>query len=119
MNGVPILKNSTIRVHDNNWDKKEKIGKVIWKNGSYVCSGTSCEYNIFAWRKNIEVIDKKYSSKFEELHDEYEELASKFERTEFGVLTPFEHRNIFRKAFRLGWESRIEKEHYNEEKEKA
>jgi len=112
--GIPILKDSMIRVHDHGWSKEEKIGKVKWKQGSYVCKGTSCEYNVYAWRKKIEVINPVHPTKFDD--DEFEELCDRFERGEFNILTPIEHRQIFKKGFRLGWESRVEKEHFNEHK---
>lgn len=115
MNGVPIMKNCTVRIHDPGWSKKEKIGKVTWKQGSYVLKGKNVsEYNIFAWRRNVEVIEPKSLSKYDDT--EFEDLCSRFEREEFEILTPIEHRKIFRKAFRLGWESRIEKEHFDEHK---
>lgn len=113
MNGVPILKDSMIRIHDKDFSKTEKIGKVQWKNGSYVCKGTSCEYNVYSWRKSIEVLDPVHPSKFPTF-DELEDLSYKFERGEFGILTPSEHRSIFRKAFKLGYESKIEQEHFTE-----
>ena len=117
MNGAPILKNSTIRIHDKGWGSENYYeAKVKWKQGSYVAMGKGVsQYNIYAWRKKIEVIDpSKTSSKFDDT--EFEDLCSRFEREEFNIITPIEHRKIFRKAFRYGWESRIEKEHFNEHK---
>jgi hypothetical protein len=115
MNGIPIMKNCTVRIHDAGWSRREQIGKVKWKQGSYVLKGKDVsEYNIFAWRKKVEVIEPKSLSKYDD--NEFEELYYKFEQREFKIMTPHEHRQIFRKAFRLGWESKIEQEHFNEHK---
>ena len=59
MNGIPICNGDRIRVHDKATMKKDDIvGTVIWKNGSYEFEGNHwCKYNIYAWRKSIEVLE--------------------------------------------------------------
>ena len=101
MNGVPILKGSKIKIHH---PYTRQGGCVIWKEGNYCCSESN--YNIFAWRKNIEVLESKIESLFHK--EDMEKTMEYFERVEFGVLTPVELRQIFKKAFRLGYESAIE-----------
>jgi hypothetical protein len=109
-NGFPILKTSLIQITDS---KKDILGKVVWKNGSYVFRPIDlkknkyyCEYNIYAWRKSIVVVNSESNSFFHEAN--MQESLEFWERKELTFTTSIEERKIFRRAFQLGYESVIE-----------
>jgi len=94
MNGVPICNGDTIRVYDSG--KEPIIGTVIWKNGSYVFDGTHwCEYNIYAWRDKIEVLETDRPSIYKE--STINELLESWERKNLNFLLT--DRKLIRKAF--------------------
>jgi hypothetical protein len=100
MNGTPILKGSNIKIHE----RLTKSGHVIWHNGNYICSVSN--YNIYAWRKSIEVLDSQTEPLFRK--DTMEDRMEKFERRVLTFMNTLEERKIFREAFKLGYESHIE-----------
>jgi len=102
MNGVPICNGDKIRVHDvsaYNFKKDSIVGTVVWKNGSYSFKGNHwCEYNIYAWKKSIEVLETDrepvYSkSDIDEMLETWESKNLNFTITD---------RVLIRKAFRDG-----------------
>lgn len=110
-NGVAILKTSKIKVTDS---RDEHIGGVIWKNGSYLFQGdekTYCAYNIYAWRRNIEVIDNNAEPLFN-IPEMQEELKT-WEYKKLTFMQVGEVRLKFREGFELGYKSAIESKHLN------
>jgi hypothetical protein len=98
MNGVPICNGDTIRVYDSG--KEPIIGTVIWKNGSYVFSGSHwCEYNIYAWRDEIEVLETDREPVFES--STIDDLLEKWESKNLNFMIT--DRVLIRKAFRDGF----------------
>lgn len=94
MNGVPICNGDTIRVYDSG--EEPIIGTVIWKNGSYVFDGTHwCEYNIYAWRDKIEVLETDRPSIYKE--STINELLESWESKNLNFLLT--DRKLIRKAF--------------------
>jgi hypothetical protein len=99
MNGKPICNGDKIRVHDNDAMKFKKgpiVGTVIWKNGNYQFKGNHwCEYNIYAWRKSVEVLESGRESVYENSTiDEWESKNLNFTITD---------RVLIRKAFKDGF----------------
>ncbi len=95
-NGVPIMNGDKINVLDDFHMKRGRnAGTVAWKNGNYYCKGTSCEYNIYAWRKKIVVIFSDRPSIYEE--STFQEAAE-----EYGCkASPANHYDVI-KAFQEG-----------------
>jgi len=65
MNGVPICNGDTICVYEKSTYNHTNLRVVAWKNGSYYAKDCHCEYNIYAWRKSIEVMDSPLPSIYE------------------------------------------------------
>jgi hypothetical protein len=105
MNGKPICNGDTIRVHDTDVVKFKKepiVGTVIWKNGNYQFKGNHwCEYNIYAWRKSVEVLETDRESVFES--STIDELLEKWESRNLNFMIT--DRVLIRKAFRDGFTS--------------
>lgn len=103
MKGNPINNGSTIQVHDTGAKLRGDvpiIGKVIWKNGSYQFKGNHwCNYNIYAWRKNIEVIDTESTPVFES--NTLDELYEEWSRKNMTFLT--KERKLIEKAYKDGF----------------
>ena len=101
MNGKPICNGDTIRVHDNDAFKKEPIvGTVIWKNGNYQFKGNHwCEYNIYAWRKSVEVLESGRESVY--TGSTIDELLEKWESKNLNFTIT--DRVLLRKAFKDGF----------------
>ena len=113
-NGCPIMKTSVIKVTDT-YKNQEVLGKVVWKNGSYVFKPLDLkknkyysEYNIYAWRKSIEVVDSDGNCFFDE--KSMEEAMERWGRKELTFMTPTEERKKFFEGFELGYKARIEHE---------
>jgi hypothetical protein len=104
MNGVLILNGCKVKVHDTHFwkskDNEDNIGVVIWKQGNYIVEGTYCPYNVYAWRKHIEVIDSNGESRFDLLT--MEEAWEEFRKTLSILTTDFTQ---IKKAFKYAWES--------------
>jgi len=102
MNGKPICNGDKIRVHDNDAVKFKKepiVGTVIWKNGNYQFKGNHwCEYNIYAWRKSVEVLESSRESVYES--STIDELLEKWEMKNLNFTIT--DRVLIRKAFRDG-----------------
>ena len=107
MNGNKIFNSSEIYVHDrveSDMYKKNNKGKVGWKEGSYVVSGGRCEgYNIYAWRKKIEVINPKTKPLF--VKEDFDSSWQTFSRT-LGITEP--SRKEIKRAFKYAYEAAIE-----------
>ena len=58
--GKLIWEGDLIRINDSaafrTKDNPENIGVVTWGRGNYFSNGTYCQYNIFAWLHDIEVV---------------------------------------------------------------
>lgn len=112
MDGKRIYNGDKIQVHDNNTFNKDKIiGTVVWRNGSYEFKGNHwCKYNIYAWRKSIQILQKGRKSVYE-LSD-FDDLWQKWEAGNLNIKT--EERPLIKKAFedafRMGQEIIMEQE---------
>ena len=100
MNGKPICNGDKVTVHDNAANKFKKepiIGTVIWKNGSYIFNGNYwCNYNIYAWRKSIEVLESNRESIYK--NSNIDELLETWESENLNFLIT--DRILIRKAFK-------------------
>jgi hypothetical protein len=107
MNGNKIFNNSEVYVHKDILTKaiyKTNKGKVAWKKGSYVVSGGECDgYNIYAWRKSIEVLSVKTKPLF--LKENLESSWNDFSRT-LSITQP--SRSEIKRAFKYAYEAKIE-----------
>lgn len=110
MNGVPICNGDKVRVHDTDAAKFKNepiVGTVIWKDGNYQFKGNHwCKYNIYAWRKHIEVLetDRESVYKTSTLDELLEVWESK--NLNFTVTDKVNIRKAFRDAFLMGQESK-------------
>jgi hypothetical protein len=100
--GNKIYNGSKVQVHDNPIHKNNK-GIVIWKNGNYQVKGAALDYNVYAWRKKIEVVIPKtkpyfYKNTFEEEWDAFSRTLSIMEKS----------RDEIKRAFKYAWEVAIE-----------
>jgi hypothetical protein len=107
MNGNKIFNNSMLYVHDRVYNdpyKNKNTGKVAWCKGSYIVSGGNCNgYNVFAWRKNIEVIGPKTKPLF--IKEDLDSAWETFRRT-LSIHEP--SRREIERAFKYAYESKIE-----------
>lgn len=107
MNGNKIFNNSELYVHyatEKDPYKKNNRGKVAWKKGSYVVSGGNCnDYNIYGWRKSIEVLNVRTKPLF--IREDFESSWQTFSRT-LGITEP--SRKEIRRAFKYAYEASIE-----------
>ncbi len=100
MNGNKIYNGSKVKVHDNPIHKTNQ-GIVVWKKGNYQVQGAAFDYNIYAWRKSIEVLIPKAVKPIfhkETIESEWET----FSRT-LGIME--KSREEIKRAFKYAWES--------------
>ncbi|MBK7438995.1 MAG: hypothetical protein IPI77_20195 [Saprospiraceae bacterium] len=107
MNGNKIFNNSELYVHDRterDMYKMNSRGKVAWCKGSYIVSGGNCNgYNIYAWRKKIEVLNVRTKPIF--IREDFESSWQTFSRT-LGITEP--SRKEIKRAFKYAYEAKIE-----------
>lgn len=107
MNGNKIYNNSELYVHDRNdsdFYKVEFKGKIAWSKGAYIVSGGSCDgYNVYAWRKKIEVLNRVGKPLY--IREDLLTSWNKFSRT-LGITEP-SRKEIYR-AFKYAYEAQIE-----------
>ena len=108
MNGNKIFNNSELYVHDRTFErdvyKTNNKGRVVWKRGNYVVNGGTCDrYNIYAWRKSIEVLNTKGKPLF--IREYFESLWQEFSRT-LAITEP--SRKEIRRAFKYAYECKQE-----------
>jgi len=108
MNGNRIFNSSELYVHykglGSDIYKNENKGKVAWKAGSYVVSGGNCcGYNIYAWRRSIEVTNIKNKQLF--IKEDFESSWQTFSKT-IGITEP--SRKEIKRAFKYAYEAQIE-----------
>ena len=108
MNGNKIFNNSELYVHDRliGYDmyKKDNRAKVAWKHENYIVSGGSCDgYNIYAWRKSIEVMNVRTKPLF--IREDFESSWQVFSRT---LVISEPSRKEIKRAFQYAYEAKIE-----------
>ena len=107
MNGNKIFNNSELYVHDRTEDdiyKKNNRGRVAWCRGNYIVSGGKCDgYNIYAWRKKIEVLNVRTKPLF--IREDFLSSWDRYSKTLF-IMNP--NRDEIKRAFKYAYEARIE-----------
>jgi hypothetical protein len=107
MNGNKIFNNSELYVHDRTEGdiyKKNCRGSVAWRKGSYIVSGGNCDgYNIYAWRKSIEVLNVRTKPLF--IKEDFLSSWEDFSRS-LSVMEP--NKDAIKRAFKYAYEARIE-----------
>lgn len=106
-NGIPIDNGDDVLVyHHNTYPKQPYKCKVIYKHGWKLKGNEGDGYDVYAWRKNIEVVNTNNESIFE--LNSFQEIKDKW----FSKNAPFsisgEPRKLlhkcFEEAFKLGQE---------------
>ncbi len=103
MNGNKIYNGSEVVVHENNTFHPTNKGKVVWKEGGYQIKGTWCKYDVYAWRKSIEVVTPKTKPLF--IMEDMDSAWEDFSRT-LGILE--KSRAEIKRAFKYAYETAIE-----------
>lgn len=112
-NGVPINNGDDVLVHHyNTYPKYQYKCKVIYKHG-WVLKGKESEgngYDVYAWRKAIEVVKSDNPSIFE--LKSFEDIKRKWFRVNVSFMVAGEQRKLvekcFEEAFKLGQELKQE-----------
>lgn len=104
MNGNRIYNGSKVHVHDHPEIYKKNDGIVIWRKGNYEVKGTYHQYNVYAWRKNIEVLIPKATKPYfhkENMEDEWESFSRTLSIME-------KSRAEIKRAFIYAWTSKVQ-----------
>lgn len=114
MNGIYINNGDNVIVfHGNTYPKTPYNCKVIWKHGWKLTtndkSGNGDNYDVYAWRKSIQVVNSNNRSEFQTYN--LKQLKDKWMQKNIGVNISTEERKrllqCFEDAFRLGQEELI------------
>lgn len=108
MNGNKIFNSSELYVHDRVSErdiyKKNNKAKIAWKQGNYVVKGGNCDgYNVYAWRKSIEVLNVKTKPLF--IREDFESSWHTFSGT---LAITEKSREEIKRAFKYAYEAKIE-----------
>lgn len=116
MKGSPINNGDDVLVYHHNSTPKEPYKcKVVYKHGWKLISTDNGkggqDFDVYAWRRSIEVIKTDNESMF--ITDSYEELKDEWFRRNVSFLTTSEERKLlykcFKDAFELGQEQILNK----------
>lgn len=111
--GQPIYKNSTIAIYDNyreiNRENNPYIGKIVWKDGNYSFKSKGVlSYNIYAWRKKLEVVNSDGPILFHELTIQEELDIYRFKEVPI-IIKPEQVYKCINEAFIAGYKKAIER----------
>lgn len=115
-NGIPICNGDDVLVHHyNTYPKHPFKCTVIWKHGWELRGKEGDGYDVYAWRKTLEVLNTNKESIFE--LKKFEELKSKWFNKNVTFLVTGDERKLLHKcfdeAFKIGQE--LKQEQYDKD----